>query len=248
MSFGIACMYTTSRTALYVAPLCCCACNSPLPRFNNPHIRSVWCASASALVMVSPAAREKSVVTASRHTPHATRHTCLSPHACVEQCALALCSRTALRTARSQHAHPCTVTAYGLNSQRRPEEESWPAHSMACEHTTRAVSEHTTVPRGGFDAKRGYTSDRPKSCQADRVHGGRAATQAAAVRIGRWWIGSPTLQPSCVHSTSHTTRGPSRHRSCELHAMPRCKPLHHGVCCCCLQRPTTCPVIDIHCS
>ena len=97
-------------------------------------------------------------------TPYTSLRACSSarlPHA-TRLCALALCSRAALRTARSQHAHPCTVTAKDLNSQRRPEEESWPAHSMACVHTTRAVSEHATVPRGGFDAKRGYISERPE--------------------------------------------------------------------------------------
>jgi len=141
----------------------------------------------------------------------------------------------------------CAATGHDLCRPRYLRRSST-AHSMACEHATHEVSGHAPVLCGAFDPKREHTSFRPISCLGDRVGGGRAATQAAAVRIGRWWIGSPTLQPSCVHSTSHATRGPSRHRSCELHAMPRCKPLHHGVCCCCLQRPTTCPVIDIHCS
>ena len=48
----------------------------------------------------------------------------------------------------------------------------------------------------GRGSKRTRTSLRNRL--ADGVDGGRAAAQAAAVRIGRWWIGSPTLQPSYV--------------------------------------------------
>ena len=137
-----------------------------------------------------------------------------------------------------------TVTGHDLSSHRNLPYMSSSAHlnlSAAMSQSRLSVCARVR----GRGSKRAHTAFHHRL--ADQVDGGRAATQAAAIRYGRWWIGSPTLQLSCVLSTSHATRGPSRHRSRGLHTTPCCKPLHCGMHRHQIQLATTCPVVDIHC-